>query len=106
MAGAGSGIVAQENNRKSGLKSIDMWPENWFWKEGWVQKKLFDIGWSDESDCQACHKAEGTEKQRLYHSPERHETRWKIPEAFRKSEQKARPSKELKWQRGTVTHPL
>ena len=34
---------------------------------GWVQKKLFDIGWSDESECQACHKAEGTEKHRLYH---------------------------------------
>ena len=23
---------------------------------GWVQKKLFDIGWSDESECQAFHK--------------------------------------------------
>ena len=32
---------------------------------GWVQKKLFDIGWSNESKCQACHKEEGTEKHRL-----------------------------------------
>ena len=30
---------------------------------GWVQQRLFDIGWSDESECQACHKEEGTEKQ-------------------------------------------
>ena len=40
---------------------------------GWVQKKLFDIGWSDESECQACHKEEGTEKHRLYHCPEWYE---------------------------------
>ena len=33
---------------------------------GWVQKKLFDFGWSDESECQACHEEEGTEKHRLY----------------------------------------
>ena len=37
---------------------------------GWVQKKLFDAGWSVESECQACHKEEGTEKHRLYHCPE------------------------------------
>ena len=37
---------------------------------GWVQKKLFDIGWSDESESQACHKEGGTEKHRLYHCPE------------------------------------
>ena len=36
---------------------------------GWVQKRLFDIGWSDDSECQACHKEEGTEKHRLYHCP-------------------------------------
>ena len=23
---------------------------------GWVQKKLHDVDWSDESECQACHK--------------------------------------------------
>ena len=27
-----------------------------------MQKRLFDIGWSDECKCQVCHKEEGTEK--------------------------------------------
>ena len=59
-----------------------------------MQKKLFDISWSDESECQACHKAEGTETQ-----ASRYEVRqWK---------QKAKTSeKEWKWQRAIVTHPL
>ena len=54
-----------------------------------MQKRLFDIGWSDESECQACHK-EGTEEHRLYHCPELYEVRREIPEVFRKSEQKAK----------------
>ena len=29
---------------------------------GWTQKRLFDIAWSDTSQCQACKKEEGTEK--------------------------------------------
>ena len=37
---------------------------------GCVQKKLFDTGWSDESECQACHQEDGTAKHRLYHCPE------------------------------------
>ena len=65
-----------------------------FWKEAGRQQRLFDIGWSDESKCQACHKEEGTEKHRLYHSPEWYEIRREIPEAFRKWEQKARTLKE------------
>ena len=74
-------------------------------EEGWVQKELFDIGWSDESECQARHKEE--EKQRLYHCPEWQGIRREIPEAFRKWEQKAKTSKkEWKWQRGIVAHPL
>ena len=32
---------------------------------GWVQKKLFNIGWSDESESQACHKEEATEKHKI-----------------------------------------
>ena len=40
-----------------------------FLEGGWVQQRLFDIGWSDESKCQACHKEKGTEKHRLYHCP-------------------------------------
>ena len=55
-----------------------------------MQQRLFDIGWSDESDCQAIHKEEGTEKHRLHHCPAWHEIRREIPEAFRKWEQKAR----------------
>ena len=71
-----------------------------------MQKKLFDIGWSDESECQACHKEEGTEKHWLFHCPEWYEVRREIPGAFRKWEHKARASKEWKWQRGVVEHPL
>ena len=72
---------------------------------GWVQKKLFDIGWSDESECQACHQEEGTDKHRLYHCPEWYVVRREIPEAFRKWEQTTRTSKEeWKWQRGNVAH--
>ena len=71
-----------------------------------MQKKLYDIGWPDESECQACHKEEGAEKDRLYHCPEWNEFGREIPEAFRRWERKARTSKEWKWQRGIVTHPL
>ena len=60
---------------------------------GWAQKKLFDIGWSDESECQACHKAEGTENHVFYHCQEWYEIRRKIPEVFSKWEQKATTSK-------------
>ena len=71
---------------------------------GWVQKKVFDIGWSDERECQACHKEEGTAKHRLYRCPEWYEVRREIPEAFRKWVQKARTSKEeWKWQRGCAS---
>ena len=36
---------------------------------GWVQKRLYDIGWSDGEKCRGCNKEEGTYKHRLYHSP-------------------------------------
>ena len=58
-----------------------------------MQKKLFDIGWSDESECQVCHKEEGTETHRLHHGPEWYEVRREIPEALRKCEHKAKTSK-------------
>ena len=68
-----------------------------------MQKRLFDTGWSDVSQCQACQLEEGTEK----HCPEWHAVRREIPEAFRKWERKAKMSKkEWKWQRGIVAHPL
>ena len=76
-------------------------------KVDWVRKKLFDIGLSDESACQACHKEKGTEEYRLHHCPEWYEVRLEIPEAVRKWEQKAKTSKkERKWQRGIVTYAL
>ena len=55
-----------------------------FLEGGWVQKRLFGIGWSGESKCQACHKEEGTEKHRLYHCPEWYEVRREILEVFQK----------------------
>ena len=77
-----------------------------FLEGGWTQQRLFDIGWSDVSQCQACQLEEGTEKHRLYHCPEWYEVRREIPQVFRTLEQKARTSKEWKWHRGMVTHPL
>ena len=78
-----------------------------FLEGGWVQKRLFDIGLSDEGKCQACCKEEGKEKHRLCHCPEWYEVRRGIPDASRKWEQKARTSKkERNWQRGIVVHPL
>ena len=59
----------------------------------WVQKRLFDIGWSDDSECQACHKEQGTEKQRLYHCPGWNEVRRQIPEACRRWIKKREPQK-------------
>ena len=74
---------------------------------GWVQRRLFDFGWTDMSQCQACQMEEGTEKQRLFHCPEWYEVRREIPKPFRNWEQKAKTSKkEWKWQRGLVTHPF
>ena len=67
-----------------------------------MQQRLFDIGWSDENECQACQQ----EKHRLYHCPAWHEVRREIPQTFRTWEQKAKTSKkEWKWQRGVVAHP-
>ena len=84
------------------VKSIAMWPG-----EVGRKKRLFDIGWSDISQCQACQIEESTEKHRLYHCPEWHAGRRKITECFRKWEQKAKTSKkEWKLPRGMVAHPL
>ena len=48
---------------------------SWFWKEAGCRKDFFDIVWSKESKCQACHKEEGTEMHRLYHCPGCNEVR-------------------------------
>ena len=72
-----------------------------------MEQRLFDIGWSNESECQAYHKEKGTEKHRFCWCPEWQGIRKEILEAFRKWEQKARTSKkEWKRQRGIVAHPL
>ena len=87
MAGTASGLVAPENEGEWTEKHRNV-ARKLVLEGGWVQKKLYDIGWSDESECQACHKEEGTEKHRFYHCPEWNEIRREIPEAFRKWEQR------------------
>ena len=49
---------------------------------GWTQQRLFDIGWSDVRQCQACQLEEGTERHRLYHCPEWNDIRRDIPQGF------------------------
>ena len=77
-----------------------------FLEGGWLQKPLFDIGWSDESECQACHEEEGTEKAQapplsmMVRDQERER-------ACRKEQQKTKTLKrECEWQRCILTHPL
>ena len=52
--------LLRRKQRRSGLTSIATPPELVL-KGGWVQQRLFDIGWSDESTCEACHKKVGTQ---------------------------------------------
>ena len=106
MARTCSGSLAKESEEVRTIKLRSV-ARKIFLEGGWTQKRLFDIGWSDASQCQVCHMEEGTEKHRLCHCSEWHEIMREILEAFRKWEQKARTSKEeWKWQRGIVTHPL
>ena len=60
---------------------------------GWVQKRLYDIGWSDEKKCRGCNKEEGTEKHSLYHCLCWKEVRNLIPGKLSKWEQRAQTSK-------------
>ena len=34
---------------------------------GWVQKRLYNIGWSDKKESEGCNKEVSTEKRRRYH---------------------------------------
>ena len=52
-----------------------------------MQKRLYDVGWSDEYECQGCGKDEVTENHRLNHCPSRREVRNQIPEGLGKLEQ-------------------
>ena len=50
----------------------------------WVQRRLYDIGWSDEKKCQGCDKEESTEMHRVYHCPCWKEIKSQISEKFKK----------------------
>ena len=71
-------------------ENIETLPEKLVLEGGWVHKKLFDTGWSDLSECQACHKEEGTEKHRLHHCPRWHEVRREMHETLQKVGAKTR----------------
>ena len=74
-----------------------------FLEGGWTQKRLFDIGCSDVSQCQVCRIEEGTEKHRLYHCPEWYKVRREIPEAGSWNKKQ----KHQRWnERGVGVHPL
>ena len=77
----------------NGLTSIVMSEGRWLCKEA-CSERLFDIGWSSESKCQACHKEEGTEKHTRYHCPGWSEVGRQVQEACRKWEPIAITSKE------------
>ena len=49
---------------------------------GWIQKRMYDTGWSDEKKCRGCNKEEGTEKHRLCHCPSWRKVRSQIPEVL------------------------
>ena len=83
LAGAGSGLAAQENDGRADRNVARLL----FLEGDWVQKRPFDVGWSDESRGRACHKEEGTEKHRLHFCREWHHTGG-FQNAFRKWEQK------------------
>ena len=73
---------------------------------GWVQKRFYDIGWSDERKCRGCNGAEGTEKHR-HHCPCWKEVRDLIPEKLGTWEQKANTSKKgWKWHSRITSYPL
>ena len=68
----GTWLVAKESEGNWTAKHRNV-ARKIFFEFGWTQKRLFDVGWSDISQCQACQKEKGTEKHRLYHCPEWYE---------------------------------
>ena len=75
---------------------------------GWVQKRLFDIGWSDESKCQACHKGR---KARKSSSSTTAQNCTKSDGGFQMLSENGSKKREPQrrsgnGQRGIVTHPL
>ena len=79
---------------------------SWSWKEDGCRKDCSMLDGRTKSKCEGCHKEDGTERHGLFHCPSWSEVRHRIPEDFRKCEQKLRTSqKEWKWQRGIVAYP-
>ena len=74
-------------------------------ERGWVQKRLFDIGWSDESKCQACHNVEGTEKHKLHRCPEWCEVRREITDLQKVGAKSENLKEGVEIAKGIVTHP-
>ena len=107
MVGTFSGLVAKENEGRLDCKASKRCQKIGPGRRLGAEKRLFDVGWPDESKCQACHTEEGTEKHRLYHCPAWYEVRREITEASRKCEHKARTSKkEWKWQKEALSRIL
>ena len=72
-----------------------------------TQKRLFDIDWSDTSQCQACKKDEGTENAQAMPLPRMTRSQTRDARSFQEVGANNRTSKEeWKWQRGIVEHPL
>ena len=103
MAGACLGLVAKDGERKNGLKSIDAWPGNWYWKEAGCRRDSSTLAGRMRVSAKPVtrRKAQKSTGSTWY------EIRREIPEAFRQWEQKAKTSKkEWKWRRGVAAHPL
>ena len=64
LAGADPGFAAKENqctvDRQAPQCDVEVV------EGGWVQKRMYDIFWSDVEKCRGCTKGQGTEKRRLY----------------------------------------
>ena len=97
VVGASFGLCCEGRSTSRGQTSTAMW----------VQKRMCDIGWSDEEKCRGCDKEEGREKHRLYLCPAWREVRNQIRERLGKWEQRAISSEE-DWtrQRGITSYPL
>ena len=82
MAGTRESSFAKKKVKENWIDKHRNVARKIFLEGGWTQKRLFDLGWSDVSQCQACQKEQGTEKHRLYHCPEWYEVRREIPQVF------------------------
>ena len=76
-------------------------------ERGWVQKRVYDTGWSDVQKCRGCDNEVGTEKHSLSHCP-----KWRavnqVLEGLGKLEQWAKKTskEDWPWQGGLTSYPL